>query len=574
MGVRIPLGAPNCMQVLLTTLNAKYIHMNLAIRLLYGLNKHHEGLSWKEYAIKEDLNQIANSIKHYDLIAFSCYIWNITKTLELARIIKSLNPNIKILLGGPEVSYDWNDVIKREEVDLIIVGEGEIPFATLLNQNLNPSGIANLVYKDSTGKVLYFPGSETFDLKLLENLNPYSFEDPLEIKNKVAYIETSRGCPYKCEFCLASLDNKVRYLPQSAIEQNLLYLMNHGKVIKFLDRTFNIKKDFTIGMFEFILANHQPGNVFQFEITADIVHPDIITFIKERVPKGLFRFEIGIQTVNQKANLEVGRKQNFDKTSGIILQLRDYVEMHLDLIVGLPLDYIEDIAYSFEQVFALHAPELQLGFLKFLKGTPVREKYEQYGFKFDPLPPYQIIESNYLSKDELFNITLLEEALELYWNKGRAKNTLLFAEKQGSIFQFLMDLGKYFHELSDFHKHSLDDAFRILAEFVSKLNPETAALYKELLAIDYYLHFKVKPKEQFIPEIEFATKRQVLQYLEANLQTHRYIVIPISFNYDTWVLENIIVKEDYLLCIAFSGVEKSFVYGQMKKHDLPKTQFV
>lgn len=198
MGVRIPLGAPFCMQVLLTTLNAKYIHMNLAIRLLYGLNKHHEGLSWKEYAIKEDLNQIANSIKHYNLIAFSCYIWNITKTLELARIIKSLNPNIKILLGGPEVSYDWNDVIKREEVDLIIVGEGEIPFATLLNQNLNPSGIANLVYKDSTGKVLYFPGSETFDLKLLENLNPYSFEDPLEIKNKVAYIETSRGCPYKC----------------------------------------------------------------------------------------------------------------------------------------------------------------------------------------------------------------------------------------------------------------------------------------------------------------------------------------------------------------------------------------
>ncbi len=541
--------------------------MNLAIRLLYGLNKHHEGLSWKEYAIKEDLNQIAKSLVNYDLIAFSCYIWNITKTIELARLIKSLNPDVKILLGGPEVSYDWNDVIKNDEIDYIIVGEGEIPFASLLNQNLNPAGIPNLVYKDETNKVLFFPGAETFDLKLLADINPYEFEKPEDIRNKVSYIETSRGCPYKCEFCLASLDNKVRYLPQAAIERNLLYLMKHGKVIKFLDRTFNIKKDFTIGMFEFILAHHQPGNVFQFEITADIVHPDIIEFIKTRVPKGLFRFEIGIQTVNQKANLEVGRKQNFDKTSGIILQLRDYVEMHLDLIVGLPLDYLEDIAYSFERVFALHAPELQLGFLKFLKGTPVREKYEQYGFKFDPMPPYQIIESNYLSQQDLFHITLLEEALELYWNKGRAKNTLLFAEQQGSIFQFLMELGKYFNELSDFHHHSLDDGFRILSQFVSRFNPDKSKIYQELLAIDYYLHFKVKPKEQFLLEIELVKKKLVISQLGANVHSHRYIVIPISFNYEIWVQENRIELQDFLLCIAYSGTEKALVFGQLSKQE-------
>jgi anaerobic magnesium-protoporphyrin IX monomethyl ester cyclase len=563
MGVRIPLDAPDFMQVLLTTLNAKYIHMNLAIRLLYGLNKHHQGLSWKEFAIKEEAAEIASACSRFDVIAFSCYIWNITQTLEVARIIKSLNPQAKILLGGPEVSYDWNDIIKLNEVDYIIVGEGEIPFAAFLNQNLSPIGISNLVYKDENSNITYIPSAESFDLKQLAVFNPYEFEPESDIKNKVAYIETSRGCPYKCEFCLASLDNKVRYLPHDTIEKNLLYLMQHGKVIKFLDRTFNIKKDFTIKIFEFILANHKPGNVFQFEITADIVHPDIIAFIKEKVPKGLFRFEIGIQTVNQKANLEVSRKQNFDKTRDIILQLRDDVEMHLDLIVGLPLDYFDDIVYSFEQVFALHAPELQLGFLKFLKGTPVRERYEQYGFIFDPNPPYQIIESNYLSKDELHSITLLEEALELYWNKGRAKNTLLYAENKVGIFQFLLNLGRWFSEKSNFHKHSLDDSFQLLNSFVLKDFPSDS-VFTELIALDYYLHFKVKPKLQFISEPDLKVKSQVLKALSANQNKYRFIVVQLSFSFSQFLRDSTILNSSNFVCIAYTGTEKAFFYGEIE----------
>jgi radical SAM superfamily enzyme YgiQ (UPF0313 family) len=530
--------------------------MNLAIRLLYGLNKNHEGLAWREFAIKEKPEEIANACAQYEVVAFSCYIWNITQTLAVAKLLKQLNPSIKIMLGGPEVSYDWDAVIALPEVDFIIVGEGEIPFAQFLNQYPNVDGIANLVYKDASGKMHYLPSGVSFDINELAQLNPYRFEPSEALINKVAYIETSRGCPYKCEFCLASLDNKVRYLPMETIKANLLYLMQHGKVIKFLDRTFNVKKDFTLEVFQFILDHHKPGNVFQFEITADIVHPDIIAFIHEKVPKGLFRFEIGIQTVNQKANLEVSRKQNFEKTKGVILKLRDYVDMHLDLIVGLPLDYLKDIAYSFEQVFALHPPELQLGFLKFLKGTPVREKYEQYGFRFDPNPPYQIIESNYLSKEELHQVTLLEEALELYWNKARARNTLLYAETLGSIFTFLTELGAWFNQKNDFHKHSLNDSFNLLQSFCAARYP-TDVYLQELIAIDYYLHFKVKPQAQYLQEVERPLKAQVLKELNANHHKYRHIVLPISFNFTHFVNTQILLSEPNNLCIQYNGTEKA-----------------
>ena len=355
--------------ILLTTLNAKYIHTNLAIRLLYDLNKEFEGLEWKEFTIKEDQQEVAAYCAQYQIVAFSCYIWNITQTLEVCEKIKALNPDTKILLGGPEVSYEWEAVIALNSVDFIITGEGEIPFREFLTNYPNVHPVPSLVRKEND-EVFYNPEVRNFDLNNYQGLMPYANEDPESLKNKVLYLETSRGCPYKCEFCLASLDNKVRYLPIETIKETLLFMMQNGKVIKFLDRTFNVKKLFTIDIFQFILDNHRPGNVFQFEITADIIHPDIVSFIREKVPKGLFRFEIGIQTVNQKANLEVQRKQNFNKHKEIVKKLDDLIEMHLDLIVGLPFDYWDDIKYSIEEVFKLFPPELQLGFLKFLKDLP------------------------------------------------------------------------------------------------------------------------------------------------------------------------------------------------------------
>lgn len=547
------------MKILLASLNSKYIHTNLAIRLLFQLNKDKQGLAWKEFTIKEDPDEVAGFCKEYDVVAFSCYIWNITQTLRVAEKIKLLSPETKILLGGPEVSYDYENVISNACVDFIITGEGEIPFKEFINAYPNIESVSSLVYKKD-GKINATLPSKQFDVGNFESLMPYEDDEPGSLSNKVLYIETSRGCPYKCEFCLASLDNKVRYLPDAHIKSTLLYLMRHGRVIKFLDRTFNMKRDFTINIFSFILEHHQPGNVFQFEITADILHPDIISFIREKVPKGLFRFEIGIQTVNQKANLEVSRKQNFDKTKSIIDQVRDYVELHLDLIVGLPLDYWDDIKYSFEEVFKIFAPELQLGFLKFLKGTPVRYKYKEHGFVFDENPPYQIIESNYLSKEQLNQIVMLEHALEIYWNKKRAINTLKYITHKYGSFDFLLGLGQHFSTRRDFHDYTLTDVFDILMEFVSGRYNEDEIL-KQLIALDYYLHYKVKPKELYLNEVNREVKNEIIHTHRLNHHKKRFVILPLTFNFESLVNNSVLINEKGYAVIEYNGTEKATLVG-------------
>ena len=544
------------MRSLLTTLNAKYIHSNLAIRLLYELNQHHKGLEWKEFTIKEPGDDIAVFCSQYDVVAFSCYIWNITPILAVAKKIKELKSDCKILLGGPEVSYEYDEIIALPFIDFIIVGEGETPFSEFLNSYPNVENVSSLVRKDNL-EIIKNTSAPMFDLKNFEQSMPYQFDNIEELKNKVLYIETSRGCPYKCEFCLASLDNKVRYLPDASIKKTLLFMMEHGKVVKFLDRTFNIKRDFTIDIFKFILEHHRPNNVFQFEITADILHPDIINFIHENVPKGLFRFEIGIQTVNQKANLEVSRKQNFEKTKRIIQELDYKIEMHLDLIVGLPLDYWDDIKYSFEEVFKLFAPEMQLGFLKFLKGTTMRDK-EKHGFIYDQNPPYQIIESNYLSKEELAKIVQLENALEIYWNGKKTINTLKYITEQYSVFEFLLGLGIYFGTKKEYHKYSLTDVFDIITQYAEKNYPEDGVL-KKLIAIDYYLHFKVRPQSLYFKGLEKKEQNKFIEKTGLNYHKYRYIVLPLDFNFYSFSQNNKIKQENSHLIIQYSGTTKAEV---------------
>jgi hypothetical protein len=542
------------MKVLLTTINSKYIHQNLAIRLLFELNKSFEELSWKEFISKCSCDDIVDYCADYQLVAFSCYIWNITKTLEVVSKIKELNPECRILLGGPEVSYNWKEIIALKQVDFIILGEGEIPFSQFLNSYPTHSDVPGLVWKKD-GKVIENKSPEALDLQLLKNINPYGNEPAPELYHKICYIEASRGCPHCCGFCLAGLDNKLRYLPIESVQSNLLYLIDNAKVIKFLDRTFNANPKHAISIFRFILENYKPGNIFQFEIKADVTQPELIEFINLNVPKGIFRFEIGIQTLNSKSNDAVKRKQNFENTRKFIQQVSDKIEIHLDLIVGLPYDYWEDIKYSFEEVFKLYAPELQLGFLKFIKGTPIRENALMHGYHYDPLPPYQITKSNFLTTEELNKIELLEKVLDIYWNKKRALHTLKYISAKCSIFDFLIELGAFFKNKTGFTSYDIYEVFTNIYEFSVQYFPNDIVI-QELITINYYLHYKVKPKIRFLQEIGNVERNKILTNHKLNHHKFRYIMHPIHFNISQYFNKNEIELSEDLLIIQYDGVGK------------------
>jgi anaerobic magnesium-protoporphyrin IX monomethyl ester cyclase len=545
------------MKILLTTINSKYIHQNLAIRLLFELNKKYEGLSWKEFIQKDSIEEIAAYCANYQLVAFSCYIWNITKILEVSKKIKNLNPDCKILLGGPEVSYDCQELIDLKEIDFVIFGEGEIPFTAFLNFYPDYKKIPSLVWKKD-GRVNINSASDIFNLQNLSKINPYSNEPVEEIKSKICYIEASRGCPNSCEFCLAGLQNKIRYLPIEAIRSNLLFLIENGRTIKFLDRTFNTNPKFAISIFQFILENIKTDNIFQFEIKADIIQNELIEFVTNNVLKGIFRFEIGIQTLNIKSNKEIKRAQNFDNIKKFVESISDKIEIHLDLIVGLPYDYWEDIKFSFEEVFKLFAPELQLGFLKFLKGTPIRNKYKEHGFEFNKMPPYQIVASYYLSENEIKNILLIEEVLEIYWNKKRATHTLKYISSNFSIFDFLLGLGHYFKDKTGFDKYDTGDIYNNLYDFSNLYCPENIVI-QQLIALDYYLHYKVKPKIRFLPEIEKALRTRIFKEYKLNHHKFRFIIHHINFKLEKYFNENVLEFADDLLIVQYDGVNKALI---------------
>ncbi|MBK5445685.1 MULTISPECIES: B12-binding domain-containing radical SAM protein [unclassified Peribacillus] len=493
------------MNIIISTLNAKYIHTSLSIRYLKAYAQPDYDVQLAEYTIKDPIMNIVGDLysKKPDVIGFSCYIWNIEETMKVVAMLKKINPELVIILGGPEVTYDvgeWLDQIPG--ADFIVIGEGEVTFKALLSEIEGANDykkVGGIAYRQDGKKVIQ-PQNGKVDLKSLPT--PYRLEeDRDELSKRVTYIETSRGCPFSCQFCLSSIEVGVRYFDREKIKEDIRYLMENGaKTIKFVDRTFNISRSYAMDMFQFLIDEHHPGVVFQFEITADIMRPEVIQFLNDHAPAGLFRFEIGVQSTNDHTNDLVMRRQNFEKLTRTVTMVKDgqKIDQHLDLIAGLPEEDYLSFRKTFNDVFELRPEEMQLGFLKMLRGTGLRIRANDHDYIYSDHAPYEILGNNVLSFDDIVRIKQVEDVLEKYWNDHRMDHTTEFLVESvfNSPFDFFQEFGTFWDEQGWSRiGHQLEDLFRRLQQFLSSRESADLKTIIGLMKLDYFMNQKYKPRK-------------------------------------------------------------------------------
>ncbi|MHC8516227.1 B12-binding domain-containing radical SAM protein [Sporosarcina sp. ITBMC105] len=492
------------MNIVLTTLNAKYIHTNLAIRSLKAFAQPEYEPILTEYTIKDPILNIVADIHHKKpkIVGFSLYIWNIEESLKVIRTLKKTNPDLIIIAGGPEVTYDYDKWLEKvPEIDVIVIGEGERTFKQLLDYyagKMDLTEVQGIAYIEN-GIFKATPPGPKLDLR--EVPSPFRFHEDLpHLSNRVTYIETSRGCPFSCQFCLSSIEVGVRYFNREAIKDDIRYLMKNGaKTIKFVDRTFNISRSYAMEMFQFLIDEHVPGTVFQFEITGDIMRPEVINFLNENAPAGLFRFEIGVQSTNDLTNELVKRRQNFEKLSRTVTMVKEggKIAQHLDLIAGLPEEDYNSFRRTFNDVFAMRPEELQLGFLKLLRGTGLRIQAEQYGYTYIDEAPYEILSNNVLTFDEILRIKQTEDVLEKYWNDNRMPRTIEYIVSHvfETPFDFFQQFGTYW-ETRGWSRigHQLQDLYTRLQAFLEETERGDMNIIRSLMKIDYLAHHSFQPR--------------------------------------------------------------------------------
>lgn len=434
------------MKCVVATLNAKYIHQSLAVRLLYVANIE-RGVTFREYTIKDTPENIVDSLleESPDVVGLGVYIWNVEQSGEVIAELRRREPSLTIIIGGPEVSYEPATFLERWEIDYVISGEGEFVLGELLDaiREGNPVEIEGVSTQHKTSRHVARADVE----RIAQLPSPYALkEDIKSLKHRVIYFETSRGCPYQCQYCLSSLEVGVRYMPDDYIFNNLKWLIDNGaRTIKFLDRTFNLSSRHTMPVFDFLIENYKEGLSCQFEIYADILEPELIEYLNTHLPDNFFRFEIGIQSTHNPTNIAVKRNQDFETLSRNVRHIMEggKIDLHLDLIAGLPYETFSLFMRSFNEVFEFRAKELQLGFLKLLRGTGLRAGAESHGYIYDEDAPYEVISNSYITAEEIERIDDVEKALNKFWNSGRFSRTMdrLFDNQyKGRYFEFLTKL--------------------------------------------------------------------------------------------------------------------------------------
>ena len=501
------------MQFLLAAVNAKYIHTNSAIYSLraYAGENLRPYISLVEYTINNRMEEILGDLykRHPDVIGFSCYIWNFNLIKELLWEIPKVLPNTDIWLGGPEVSFEASKILENYPmVKGIMTGEGEETFRDLVAYyagNENPrTGSKYHELKDIPGLVLC--EGTTLSRSLLDmNDLPFIYEDLKEFENKIVYYETSRGCPFRCSYCLSSIDKQVRLRDIDKVKRELQFFLDH-KVpqVKLIDRTFNCNRSHAMEIWNYIKEHDNGVTNFHFEVAADILNEEEIALLKSLRP-GLAQLEIGVQTTNPNTLREINRNVDISKIADVVEKIRSgrNIHIHLDLIAGLPFEGYESFQKSFNDVYAMKPEQLQLGFLKVLKGTEIWQKAVDYGIVYGERPPYEVLYTGWISYEQILRLKQVEEMVELYYNSNQFTHTLSALEREfEDPFAMFEALAEYYEESGYFiNAPARSYRYQVLLEFVQKTAPQKEELFKELLTYDYYLRENAKSRPSFSSDL-------------------------------------------------------------------------
>ncbi len=493
------------MKILLTTLNAKYVHTSLALWYLYQFCRtDFPELKFTEYNINQELSWVCGEIylEEADVVAFSCNIWNIEQILIISKRLKVLRPETVIILGGTEVSAEPEKILtENPEIDFIIVGEGEVTFKEWLGEfkkdSPDWSRIDGLVYRNDMRVVVNNPRSSMKDLTLL----PFPYpEDLTPFRQKLVYYEASRGCPYSCQYCLSANEHGVRFFPLEQVKRDLLRFIEAEVLqVKFVDRSFNCNPGFAKEIWRFLLAH--PGKTnFHFEIVGDLIDDESVEILAQ-APTGMFQFEIGVQSTHPETLKLIQRKMNFAKLGEQVKKVRrsSRVFIHLDLIAGLPGEDYQTFAKSFNDNLLLKPNRLQLGFLKLLKGSGLRNKAAEYGYIFTKEPPYEVLSNNWISYEGLLKLKTIEDLLERYYNSGRFELSFQYLIPQfPTAFQLFEGYAGWWK------KHGFDQISHKVKDLYGYLLQYYQALGKDPLVLRNLLKYDLLKNERLVELPEWA----------------------------------------------------------------------
>ena len=556
------------MKILLAACNAKYIHSNLAVFDLKAYAREYDShVILREYTINQLKDDILGDIyrTHPDVVCVSCYIWNITFVKELMQDLRKILPGVPFWAGGPEVSYDAEEFLsKNPAFNGVMVGEGEETFLELVKHyvegNIPLENIKGIVYHKPDNTFLSNGWREIMDLSKV----PFVYEDLKDFENRIIYYESSRGCPFSCSYCLSSVDKRLRFRNLELVKKELQFFLDH-KVpqVKFVDRTFNCKHDHAMAIWQYIKDHDNGITNFHFEVSADLLRENELELISTMRP-GLIQLEIGVQSTNPDTIRAIHRTMDFEKLTGIVNRIHSFknIHQHLDLIAGLPYEDYDSFHKSFNDVYALKPQQLQLGFLKVLKGSHMKEMTSEYQIIHKEQEPYEVLGTKWLTYDDILRLKMVESMVEVYYNSGQFQNTLACAEPLfEDAFTLYEKLGQ-FYERKGYSEisHSRMRRYEIFLEFM-----------KEILEDKYSLQEYGNGSKEIEEKLSESPEMKEKALESEKLQEITWEKIADSMIYDLYLRENLKSHP------SFENDQKPYekaIWEYRRQEKIPKTAHI